>query len=225
MQQTLIQSPPLRSETGRDLVLFFAGWGMDETPFRHCCRRNGADLMICYDYRTLDFNADSLWSYRSVTLIAWSMGVWAAEQALRETHLPIRRSIALNGTPYPVDEERGIAPSIFQGTLQGLDDTTLQKFQRRMCGSAQAYKAFAEHLPQRPTDELREELTAILWQYQTLPPANRRWTKAVIGRADRIFLPINQQRAWTSERVDEVEHTEAAHYDADLLNQLLQAYG
>lgn len=224
MQQIQIQSLPSRSETGRDMVLFFAGWGMDETPFRHCLPKT-ADLMICYDYRTLDFDPTRLQGYRDITLIGWSMGVWAAEQALRDTDLPIGRSIALNGTPYPVDEERGIAPSIFQGTLQGLDDTTLQKFQRRMCGSGQAYKAFAEHLPQRPTDELREELAAILRQYQTLPPANRRWTKAVIGRADRIFLPINQQRAWTSERVDEVEHTEAAHYDADLLNQLLQAYG
>ena len=36
------------------LLLFFAGWAADETPFKQYCPQ-GMDYMICYDYRTLDF--------------------------------------------------------------------------------------------------------------------------------------------------------------------------
>ena len=35
------------------LTLFFAGWGMDECPFMDYCPEN-SDLLVCYDYRSLD---------------------------------------------------------------------------------------------------------------------------------------------------------------------------
>ena len=38
----------------KQLLLFFAGWGMDETPFLHI-QPAGCDWMICYDYRSLEF--------------------------------------------------------------------------------------------------------------------------------------------------------------------------
>lgn len=37
------------------LTLFFAGWGMDECPFMDYCPEN-SDLLVCYDYRSLDFD-------------------------------------------------------------------------------------------------------------------------------------------------------------------------
>lgn len=36
------------------LLLLFAGWAADETPFKQY-RPKGMDYMVCYDYRTLDF--------------------------------------------------------------------------------------------------------------------------------------------------------------------------
>ena len=41
------------------LLLFFAGWGADETPFK-MYRPAASDFMVCYDYRTLDFDASGL---------------------------------------------------------------------------------------------------------------------------------------------------------------------
>ena len=41
------------------LLLFFAGWGADETPFK-MYRPVASDFMVCYDYRTLDFDASGL---------------------------------------------------------------------------------------------------------------------------------------------------------------------
>lgn len=161
------------------LILFFAGWGMDrnllsigDSPLSvndldpkldaDLNTGLGADLMICYDYRSLDFDFTQLQSYRSITVVAWSMGVRMADIVLsRATDLPITQRIAINGTPYPIDEERGIAPVIFNGTLNGLNEQSLLKFYRRMCGSAKAYQQFLPHAAQRSVDDLKEELAAI----------------------------------------------------------------
>lgn len=69
MKQTFI----IRNN-GKHLLLFFAGWGMDETPFRHIHPAE-CDWMICYDYRSLEFDTTLIQAYSKITLIAWSMGV------------------------------------------------------------------------------------------------------------------------------------------------------
>lgn len=204
-----------RQHTPR-LLLLFAGWGMDTTPFQSM-ERAGSDLLVCYDYRTLTFDEELCRSYQEITLIAWSMGVWAATQLLQNSSLPITRCIAINGTPYPIDDLRGIPTAIFQGTLAGLNDATLAKFQRRMCGSASAYQQFLAVAPTRPIEELKEELQAIATGYATLPPATLPWESARVGSADRIFPAENQLRAW--EGVTPVREIEAAHYAAALFDQ------
>ncbi|WP_302614215.1 pimeloyl-ACP methyl esterase BioG family protein, partial [uncultured Bacteroides sp.] len=138
----------------KHLLLFFAGWGMDETPFLQL-HPTDKDWMLCYDYRSLEFDATTLQEYSEITLIAWSMGVWVASQIMKQhPSLPVSQSIAINGTPYPIHETKGISPAIFAGTLQGLNEQSLQKFQRRMCGSAADYQAFQSIVPRRPVEEL-----------------------------------------------------------------------
>lgn len=204
----------------KHLLLFFAGWGMDETPFTdihplHC------DWMICYDYRSLEFDESLLRGYSEITLVGWSMGVWAVSRIMElYPGLPVSRSIAVNGTLHPVDESKGIAPTIVEGTLEGLTEQTLQKFQRRMCGSSAEYKVFQSVAPQRPVEELKEELAAIQKQYLSLGAPGFHWQKAVIGRNDRIFIPENQRRAWEN-NVDLIEESEAAHYQRELFHTVL----
>ena len=101
------------------LLLFFAGWGADETPFK-TYRPADSDYMLCYDYRSLDFDASLLTEYTDIRVVGWSMGVWAATRVMARTPLPVSRRIAINGTPFPIDETCGIPPAIFQGTLDGL---------------------------------------------------------------------------------------------------------
>ena len=94
----------------KHLLLFFAGWGMDETPFLQI-RPTDKDWLICYDYRSLEFDAIILQEYSEITLIAWSMGVWAASQIMKQyLSLPLSQSIAINGTLYPIHETKGITP-------------------------------------------------------------------------------------------------------------------
>lgn len=204
----------------KHLLLFFAGWGMDETPFTDMHPAD-SDWMICYDYRSLEFDESLLRGYSEITLVGWSMGVWAASRIMElYPGLPVSRSIAINGTIYPIDESKGIAPTIFEGTLQGLTEQTLQKFQRRMCGSSAEYKIFQSVAPQRPVEELKEELAAIQKQCLSSDASDFRWQKAVIGRNDRIFTPENQRRAWET-NVELIEESEAAHYQRELFQTVL----
>ena len=107
------------------MTLFFAGWGMDECPFMDYCPEN-SDLLVCYDYRSLDFDFTLLQGYQEIRLIAWSMGVWAASMVLQDMDLPICESVALNGTVTPVDDLKGISQQVFEGTLEGLNEGTLE---------------------------------------------------------------------------------------------------
>ena len=149
------------------------------------------------------------------------MGVWAASQIMKQyPSLPLSQSIAINGTPYPIHETKGITPAIFEGTLQGLNEQSLQKFQRRMCGSTADYKTFQTVAPQRSIEELKEELAAIQKQYLSLPPSDFAWQKAIIGKNDHIFLPDSQWLAWRN-KVDSLEYTEAAHYQQELFDNVI----
>ena len=204
----------------KHLLLFFAGWGMDETPFLQI-HPTDKDWMICYDYRSLEFDAIILQEYSEITLIAWSMGVWAASQIMKQyPSLPLSQSIAINGTPYPIHETKGITPTIFEGTLQGLNEQSLQKFQRRMCGSAADYKAFQTIAPKRPVEELKEELAAIRQQCLSSVSSDFIWHKAIVGKNDRIFLPEHQETAWRN-KVDSLVHVEAAHYQQELFYEVI----
>ena len=114
------------------LLLFFAGWGADETPFKDY-QPADSDYMLCYDYRTLDFDASLLKTYQEINVIGWSMGVWAASRVMdklqeADTSLIIKNSIAINGTPYPIDDTCGIPSVIYHGTLEGLTGSSLSRY-------------------------------------------------------------------------------------------------
>lgn len=201
------------------LVLFFAGWGMDEHPFQDYNPKE-RDLLVCYDYRSLDFDFSLLKEYRDIRVIGWSMGVWAASQVLSYSGLPITESIAVNGTMTPVDDSKGISNVIFQGTLNGLNDITLRKFFRRMCGSAPVLDDFLSRRPQRSVEELKEELSFIGRQAGLLASAGFRWNKAVVGKGDLIFIPDNQKTAWSELEV-QTEEVDFAHYSDVLLRSIV----
>lgn len=207
------------------MILFFAGWGMDEQPFLQG-QNEGRDLLICYDYRELSFDEELLKGYESILVVAWSMGVWVAHHTLSRLSLPIVRNIAVNGTLYPLNDEKGIPAAVFWGTLRNLDANSLQKFRRRMCKSPEVYKAFLEIAPTRSLDHLKNELEHIGMQYmESVEQGNSKpfhWDAAIIGTDDRIFLPENQQRAWQEEPDTKVHLCDTGHYLPGLIGYAVQ---
>lgn len=211
----------LKQEGNSRLLLFFAGWGADEHLFGSSVAE-GYDCMICYDYTSPGFIASWLEAYDSIRLLGWSMGVWAAGEALSSYTLPYEKKIAINGTPFPISDTKGIPIVVFEGTLDGLSADTLAKFRRRMCGSAGALQGFMQHQPQRSLENLRGELAALKQRIEARGDMGYplEWDEALIGDKDRIFSPANQERAWEEASVP-VRHFEGAHYDATCIAQLI----
>jgi hypothetical protein len=179
------------------LLLFFSGWAMDENPTAHL-NHEGFDLCVCFDYTHLETSAIEKWrTYSEIVLIAWSTGVWAAEQVVGNLNLPISEAIAINGTPTTVQNETGISRAVFQGTYDNLSLQSMQKFVRRMFGSSTAYNALVNSLPQRTLENQKTELANVLSvNFDTLVTGLIKWDKAIIGTDDAIFPPDNQLKYW-----------------------------
>lgn len=211
----------IKKENSPRLLLFFAGWGSDENLFRRTVAE-GYDCLLCFDYRTLEFDYSLLDGYREIRLLAWSMGVWVAGQILSGRTYPWEMKLAVNGTPFPIDDRRGIAEAVFHGTLENFSDAALARFRRRICGGAGQVREFLSHQPYRTTEELGAELAALEYEVGQVQPAAFVWDKAIIGLCDKIFIPANQRAAWTDTEVMEVE---AEHYDTALFDRLLEGKG
>lgn len=182
------------------LLLLFAGWGMDASVLRGVdC--GDCDVAVVYDYRDISETKvleTLLLQYKCVNVVAWSFGVYAASRVLGGfADDRIGRRIAINGTTTPIDENRGIAPAIFTGTLAGMNDRNLRKFYRRMCISAAEFADFcSNNMSARPVDELIAELAAFGSEVERQPHAVFTWDYAVVGRNDAIFPVEAQRRAW-----------------------------
>ncbi len=178
------------------ILLIFAGWGMDTHPFS-TLTRDDYDLWVAYDYASPEPTDETpLKSASEICVLAWSFGVIeAARFIISHPHLPITLKVAVNGTHHPVDDNRGIPESIFQGTLDGLSEQSLLKFYRRMCGSQAATAQFLATRPHRSINSLRDELLHIASLPHT-DEQNVSWDTVFISRYDRIIPCDNQQRAW-----------------------------
>lgn len=208
----------IKREGNPRLLLFFAGWGSDEHLFTRPVME-GYDYLLCFDYSCLDFDYSLLEGYREIRLMAWSMGVWAASQVLQGRDYPWQLRLAVNGTPVPVDDERGIPEAIFQGTLANFSEPVLVRFRRRICGTAEGVKEFLSYAPYRSVESLQEELAALYHEVKERPVAPFGWDIAYVGTRDKIFPPAAQCRAW--EQRAAVVTVEAEHYDAGVFNRLL----
>lgn len=192
------------------LLLFFAGWGADEQLFDFpVC--SGYDYLLCFDYRSMDFDYSLLEGYRSIRLMAWSMGVWAASCVLAGKSYPWEMRLAVNGTPRPIDDVCGIPEAVFSGTLDNFSEQTLVRFRRRMCGSAEEVKRFLARLPYRSPEDLCDELAALDRSVRKKEVSSFDWDKAVVGRWDKIFPASNQLYYWEG-RTTVVTEMEMEHY-------------
>lgn len=178
------------------LNLFFTGWGMDENPCYNLFQNIEGDVCICYNYTDLSFDFTLLNAYSEIHLFAWSMGVWAASATFQLIQDLFERKIALNGTMTPIDDQRGIPTDIFNGTLEHLNEQTLERFNRRMCGTRNQKEWFENHRPKRSVHELKQELQAIKDHVQKIKVPNFNWDKVLIGENDLIFPAQAQKKAW-----------------------------
>lgn len=194
-----------------NLLIFFNGWGMDGGIADYLQSNISPgfeyDVLHCYNYRSTVLPADVLEAvagYDQKTLVAWSLGVWAARQAGLEG---VDRALAVNGTMTPVNREEGIHPHIFQATLDNYDEENRTRFMRRMCGNSAFFEAFLDVAPLRTADDQKDELASILQNVmQERINSSQSWsyTHALIGDRDTIFPPKAQKLAWRGVKCKQV---------------------
>lgn len=204
----------LKKDRKKSLILFFAGWSMDTTPFTGLSQLD-CDSVVVYDYTDLSLEKNILDGYANVFVFAWSFGVYAAAYWLQKENVRPTMAVAINGTLSPIDDEQGIPVDVFNGTLENLSEQSLQKFYRRMCQSTEQYSAFMSVRPERNLESLRNELIAIRDLSAQRPEVFKGWTKAYIADDDRIFPAANQVKAWNTAGVA-FTHLQSAHLPKDI---------
>lgn len=186
----------ISKNTETRLLLLFGGWAMDPGVFS-ALRRPGYDIAVVYDYSSLHIDWAFTTPYTEIVVLAWSMGVFAADHTAHAIAPKVTKAVAVNGTPEPIHKKFGIPPEIFQGTLEGLNDTSLRKFMRRMCADQEDFQLLKANYPSRVLDDVKAELAAIA-DHTLFSSQDKalQWDLAIIGRQDRIFPWQNQRQAW-----------------------------
>ncbi|MBE0583512.1 MAG: DUF452 family protein [Desulfofustis sp.] len=203
--------------SGRDLIVFCNGWGMDRWPLSGLAT-DSFDVVVLSDYHRLDgpdgraglekVRAE-LPRYQRCYLICWSMGVWAGQRLFVRDRDLFQQWIAINGTLRPVDDRFGIPVEIFSATLEDFSPSILERFYRRMCKESGVFAFFQEHRPQRSPADQRRELAALQLVVPDEAAAAPLYDVAIISGNDLIIPTLNQQAFWQDRRVIEID---GCHY-------------
>jgi len=187
----------INKQNSTELLLFFNGWGMDEKPFKHLAVNDELDVLMISDYTSLE-DVEEINDYETVHLVAWSLGVFAAAKVLATKKFA--STVAINGTLKPIDENEGIAPNIFQGTIDSWSEIARMKFNRRMCG-VEHNKNFKDNAPERTIESQKSELIALQEQIINSPVPENIFQKAIVSLNDKIFTKHNQETHWQNARI------------------------
>lgn len=178
-------------------ILFFNGWGMDGNAIKHI-QPQDFDIIECNNYTVIDDFSIDFSKYNEIFVIAWSMGVWAAQEIISQNSISFIKSIAINGTGLPMDNTMGIPYDMFKGTLDSWSEIVRTKFNMRMCGGRTEFQNLQQAMPQRTVENQKHELQSIFSKISdTAPLSQLKWDCAIIGEQDFIFTAENQKKYWT----------------------------
>lgn len=200
----------LNKKENKNLIVFFNGWGMNDTPIKHL-KTDGFDILALFDYRTLDFDFSKFdfSKYEKKYLICWSMGVYAANLFYEELK-DFDKKVAINGTAKIIDDNFGIPKKVYKVTAKFLNESSLDKFIKNMF---QGGKLNPNITITRSLEELRDELISI----QNIEIKKElKFDKALISTLDRI-VPTKNQIAFWSDRA-KIEEIESTHCPFEIYN-------
>ena len=173
--------------------------------------------VLCFSNYNNDFNFNLalLKPYNEIYLIAWSMGVWAAAKTFENCKLKFTKSIAINGTLKPINDNFGIPTSIFEGTINNFSDRNKMKFDRRMLGSKDNFTWFQNLASKRENNSQLEELK-IIYKNAINTTIDFTFDEIFIGQQDLIFPVINQIEFWKHK--GHITQVECPHFPFLFLN-------
>lgn len=178
----------LHNTEQRNIIVFFNGWGMDEAVVSHLEAKN-YDVIMFYDYNDLsiEFDFTMLNKYQKIYIVAWSMGVMLASLFDINFH----KSIAINGTLKPIDNQYGIPEKIYDLTIKSFNENSAKKFIENMFIDLPD-----KFLCKRELDNQKSELVALK---NYIGNENFVYDKVIISSADKIIPTKNQVAYWNLE--------------------------
>ncbi len=215
----------MQKKSSDRLLVFCAGWGMDEHPFLPIDSKTWNVLMF-YEYSDLcsEYDFASLFAgYKEIVLLSWSMGVWAGQQLFHHLSDVITLSIAINGTLSPIDDRSGIPRAVIRGTLESLDNKQLLKFYYRMCRDRELYRSFLSNQPQRNIESQRVELAAILASAKQGSKEQSIYDCAIISEQDFIMPTKNQLNYWPENMVKRVDGAHFLFYSYGSWDEIVES--
>lgn len=195
----------LNKNENTDLIVFFSGWGDGNISFKPFC--GNFDVLMFFDYRTLDEITIDFSQYKNKYLICWSMGVYVCNYYYNKFN-NFNKLIAINGTQKPIDDNFGIPAFIYDLTIQNFNELSCNKFVKKMSPSLAPDKYATNSI-----EELRNELISIknLEIKELL-----KFDKAIISLKDKIFPPQNQINWWKTQNVQIEISENSFHYIFDI---------
>lgn len=198
----------INRNNNKNLIIFFSGWSFDYKPFEKL-NSSGYDILFIYNYTDIgeiynnpDYNiipdiitqtADNV---KNKYLITWSMGVYVA-YILRKRLPDFTCKIAVNGTPYPINDNLGIPNKTFDLTLKYVETGLQGKFQQNLFKRKTDYEKYLETPVERSIADRSKELFALssFIKKQNIDYSSF-YDYAIISDTDKIIPTKNQIKFW-----------------------------
>ena len=191
-----------KESKNKNLIVFFNGWAMNDSPIKHLNCQN-YDVLMVSDYRDLnfDFRQFDFSKYEKKYLICWSMGVYAAN-LFKNIFDNFDKKIAINGTTKIIDDNFGIPNKIYKITVKFLNEESRDKFIKNMFDNG---KINPNITITRSLSELKEELISI----QNIELSQElNYDLAIISKDDKIIPTKNQLNFWQNKtKIKEINST------------------
>jgi biotin synthesis protein BioG len=201
-----------RFENNRDLIILFGTWGIDEKAFSNLCT-DRFDFILFYNYSADEpLILPEMKTYRRVTVIGWSLGVWAAEFYSRKMGIRPDLTIAINGTPVAADDHYGVPLKIFEATLNNITNYSMAKFYLRVFGNKSSFERNRPIIPSRSVKSLHDELRWIYNRMMEPVQTGFVWDYSLIGTEDRVFRASNLISYWNMHPETRQIIVESPHY-------------
>ncbi|MBQ3640406.1 DUF452 family protein [bacterium] len=181
------------------LLIFFTGWGCDETEFEHL--EAESDVLILYDYN--DLGLDFYFSkYKEFNLIAFSAGVFVA--SILDFDFKINKKIALSGNPYLFDDYLGLSKEI-QNILYNITEENADDFAKNyLIKTEEEWKIF--HHSKRNIASCKSEFNSLKKIYENQKQKIKNiYDIALFGKEDVIFN-ISAQKEYYGNKLHFVEN-------------------
>lgn len=177
------------------LLIFFTGWGCDETEFEHLV--SNYDILLLYNYTDLNLDFDFS-KYKNFYIIAFSAGVFVS--SIFKFNFKWNKAIAISGNPYLFNEELGLSSKI-QNILYNITEKSADEFAKNyLIKTEEEYRKF--HHSNRTIDSCKKEFNCLKKIYQKRKQDIKDiFDKALIGEEDPIFN-VSAQKKFYGKRLN-----------------------